>query len=168
MKIILQGQAYQPYFYKKNHLPSSISLARPTPSNQDKLDSLYKEAKIQELITSINILKDLETWPKNWDGYDSEKPNQKALRLAEHLLRNLFYLNHISIINWKSPNITADQDGTIVFEWWGKQDKMLIIYISPKNYSYIKARNENISEMEEGDLDKLDLKIYQDLFTWLN
>ena len=83
----------------------------------------------------------LSTWQGNWNGYDALAPQLDAILHAISWF-NAFY-QFVTILNWRSPNVTAGPQGEVVFEWWNDAKK-LTIYVSDKSVEYIQVWGPDI------------------------
>ncbi len=55
-----------------------------------------------------------------------------------------------------APNVAADADGNVVFEWWEGQRK-LTVYIHPESVEHVKVWEPVIfSEMEDGEAEGIE------------
>ena len=104
-------------------------------------------------------------WSAGWNGYDSLAPNPDAVAHAEHWIVRLFLevadLGRV----WIKPNVIADAEGEVVFEWWyGK--KKLTVYIGDESAEYVQVCGTNIhSEMSNGDAEPI--STCRSLWLWL-
>ena len=66
---------------------------------------------------------------------------------------------------WIKPNVIADAEGEVVFEWWyGK--KKLTVYIGDESAEYIQVRGpDRHSEMSDGDAEPI--SVCRSLWLWL-
>ena len=76
-------------------------------------EALMKEA-LKETLTK---LRNLLTWSAGWNGYDSLAPNSDAVSHAENWIVRLFLEVADSGRSWIRPNVIADANGDVVFEW---------------------------------------------------
>lgn len=134
----------------------------PTPSQQ----RYHEEIRRMEKDEDLQILDNLKDWPKNWDGFNAEKPKVSAIVHAQEFLKELFLLKVDLQEQWISPNITASSEGEVVFEWWNKQKK-ITLYVSSFSISYIKVPSASIEDMEDGSFKRLNAEVYINLFSWL-
>ena len=114
---------------------------------------------------TLTKLRNLLTLSAGWNSYDSLAPNSDAVLHAENWIVRLFLevadLGH----TWIQPNVIADANGDVVFEWWhGK--KKLTVYIEDKSAEYVKVWGTDIhSEMSEGDAEPI--STCRALWLWL-
>lgn len=98
--------------------------------------------KVQRELTS------LASWPEKWDGYDAAKPNLESVRHADKWIRTLY--RDVTSGLWIEPNVVADAEGDIVFEWW-HNSKKLTVYVSPDTVEFIKVEGPDINnDMKDG------------------
>ena len=103
-----------------------------------------------DLIPSMEGLNSLRNLPENWDGYGSLKPDRRAISKASKLLAKIYYQINFAHLPWKTPHISATEDGDVLLEWWNKNHK-LSLYIGSRKSDFIKIWGPNIeSEMEGG------------------
>ena len=120
-----------------------------------------KAAINKRLHAAINKLDDMVTWPKDWDGHNSKKPNKLAIENAKRFIKVLN--NHP---NWLMPSISADSNGEVVLEW-SEETRDLSIYVSSNKIIFIKVPSADINTMEDGEIEELNSTIYESLFGWL-
>ncbi len=125
------------------------------------VERIVKEA----LKETFPKLRNLLTWSAGWNGYDSLAPNPDAVAHAEHWIISLFLevadLGRI----WIKPNVIADAEGEVVFEWWcGK--KKLTVYIGDESAEFVQVWGTDIhSEMLDGDAESISM--CRSLWLWL-
>jgi hypothetical protein len=105
----------------------------------------------------IASLQNMLTWEAGWNGYDSLAPNPDAIKHAEAWVTRL-YLEVAEMDmgrTWIKPNVIADANGDVVFEWWyGK--KKLTVYIGDESAEYVQVWGTDIvSEMSDGDAEPI-------------
>lgn len=99
-------------------------------------------SKIQRQLTSLG------SWPEGWDGYEAAKPNRDSIKNADNWIRTLY--RGVTHALWIEPNIVADAEGDVVFEWW-HNEKKLTVYVSPEIIEYIKVEGPDIhADMYDG------------------
>lgn len=110
-------------------------------------------------------LHNLLTLSAGWNGYDSLAPNPDAVAHAENWIVRLFL--EVADVGrvWIQPNVIADAEGEVVFEWWyGK--KKLTVYIGDDNAEYVQVWGTDIhSEMSDGDAEPISK--CRSLWLWL-
>jgi hypothetical protein len=125
------------------------------------VERIVKEALKDTLAKLQNLL----TWNAGWNGYDSLVPNSDAVLHAENWIVRLFLEVADLGLTWIQPNVIADANGDVVFEWWhGK--KKLTVYIEDESAEYIQIWGTNIhSEMSNGDAEPI--STCRSLWLWL-
>lgn len=103
-----------------------------------------------DLISSMEGLNSLRNLPDNWDGYGSLEPNKCAISKASILLAEMYRQINLAHFSWKTPHISASEDGEVLLEWWNGNHK-LSLYVGSRKSDFIKIWGPNIeSEMQEG------------------
>ncbi len=125
------------------------------------VERIVKEA-LKETRTK---LRNLLTWSAGWNGFDSLAPNPDAVLHAENWIVRLFLEVADVGLTWIQPNVIADANGDVVFEWWyGK--KKLTVYIEDESAEYVQVWGTNIhSEMSNGDAEPI--STCRSLWLWL-
>ncbi|GER86534.1 hypothetical protein KDW_06960 [Dictyobacter vulcani] len=112
-------------------------------------------ADISKLVTLQSVKHNYDALPPTWDSV------AHAHSWIQQLLWDIMSLRK----EWIKPNVTASEDGEVVFEWWNKEKK-LTIYIDDRHAEYIKVWGINInSEMSDGSADSI--STCQSLWLWL-
>jgi hypothetical protein len=107
----------------------------------------------------------LLSWREGWNGYDAGAPKHESINHAFVWIKNLYEDTSKSGKQWIAPNIVADADGNVVFEWWQGQKK-LTVYIHPETVEYVKVWGPDIfSEMEDGNVEQVEDRCA--LWNWL-
>ncbi|HZS77281.1 MAG TPA: hypothetical protein VFA41_11765 [Ktedonobacteraceae bacterium] len=120
---------------------------------------------MNNLNDTISRVQALLTLKEGWNGYDALPPDPDAIQHAAKWIRGL-YLEVSNIDHaWIEPNVIADAEGNVVFEWWhGK--KKLTVYVGRESAEYVQVWGTDIySEMAEGDVESA--SIQQKLWLWL-
>ncbi len=122
----------------------------------------YSKTPIKETLTQIHNLLALRN---GWNGYNSLAPNSDAVLHAENWVVQLFLEVADSGLTWIQPNVIADAEGEVVFEWWyGK--KKLTVYIGEESAEYIEVWGTDIhSEISDGDAEPI--STCRSLWLWL-
>ncbi len=126
----------------------------------------YNNEIIREaLLPTLNEIYNLLTWPEGWNGYDACAPQFEAVQYASHWIE-LFYLDIVSSgQEWIDPNVTASDEGEVVFEW-RHGIKNLTIYIGNQSAEYVMDWGADINtEMEDGYANSPGIR--QRLWKWL-
>jgi hypothetical protein len=114
---------------------------------------------------TLNQIRNLLKHDAGWNGYDSLAPNYDAVVHAENWISRLFL--EVAELDrfWIKPNVIADAEGEVVFEWWyGK--KKLTVYIGDESTEYVQVWGTNIhSEMSNGDAEPI--STCRSLWLWL-
>lgn len=100
-----------------------------------------------------------------WNGYDSLAPNPDAVASAENWIVKL-YLEVADLDRvWIKPNVIADAEGEVVFEWWNGKKK-LTVYIGDESAEYMQVWGTDIhSEILDGDAEPI--STCRSLWLWL-
>jgi hypothetical protein len=108
----------------------------------------------------------LLSWREGWNGYDAVAPKREAIDHASVWIGFLYEDVLTTEKRWIAPNVVADADGNVVFEWWEGQKK-LTIYIHPETVEYVKVWGPDIlSEMENGEVEGIEDR--RMLWNWLS
>lgn len=132
----------------------------------DPIQVLKDTANIQvlALFAANESLRKLSFLNENWDGFGSARPDPIAIRNAQGWIQTLYQSALSTGLSWKQPNITASEEGDVVFEWW-KGTHKLTLYVGPQRLDYVQVWGPDIlREMADGELvgDR-----FQDLWRWL-
>lgn len=84
-----------------------------------------ERAALSEALRQVSAL---ESLPAGWNGYDSLPPAAESVRHARLWLEAQWQQCRSEGVRWYAPNVTADAEGEIVFEWWAG-DRSLIVYV---------------------------------------
>lgn len=107
----------------------------------------------------------LMSWREGWNGYDAASPRHEAIDHASVWVAGLYEDALTTEKQWMAPDVVADADGNVVFEWW-KGQKKLTIYIHPETVEFVKVWGPDIlSEMENGEAEGIETR--RMLWTWL-
>lgn len=102
------------------------------------------------VISTIQKIRDLQSWGSNWDGVEVTAVSAKAVANATALIDQLYSTATQLNIDWDSPNVTASSLGEVVLEWWN-HEKKLTLYVNEEQAQYVKVWGENIdTEMDDG------------------
>ncbi len=99
---------------------------------------------------TFSRVRDLLNWDKGWNGYDAAAPKPAAVGEATLWIARM-YRDALAVRGeWHVPQIAADEDGDVMFEWWNG-DKALTVYVSEDEVRYIKGWGLDAeNEMEDG------------------
>lgn len=105
---------------------------------------------LQGLRQKLTVLQGL---PENWDGAGSAKPNPLAISNAMSWLEQIYNQIVSAQLEWRTPHISASEEGEIVFEWWRGNHK-LTIYFGADKTEFIQVWGVHIkNEMADGQLE---------------
>ena len=114
------------------------------------------ETIVKEVLKDTRTkLQNMLTWKTGWNGSDCLAPDPDAIKHAEVWVTRL-YLEVADMGRvWVKPNVIADANGDVVFEWWhGK--KKLTVYIGDESAEYVQVWGTDIhSEMSDGDAEPI-------------
>jgi hypothetical protein len=117
------------------------------------------------LRNTITKIYNLLNWSEGWNGYDACIPDYEAIIYADQWLVQMF-LEAIALDStWIEPNVTASEEGEVVFEWWYGVRK-LTVYIGNQSAEYVKVWGTDInSDMSDGDASPI--STCRSLWEWL-
>jgi hypothetical protein len=124
------------------------------------------ERGIQETLKdTLTKIQQLLTLDVGWNSYDALAPNPEAVLHSEIWIKKLFLEVADLGRPWMKPNVIADANGDVVFEWWyGK--KKLTIYIEDESAEYVQVWGTDVhSEMLDGDAESISM--CRSLWLWL-
>ena len=108
---------------------------------------------------------ELLSWDEGWNGYDACAPEYDAVTYADNWITQMFLEVVTSGNEWIRPNVTASEEGEVVFEWW-RDTRKLTIYIGNQSAEYVKVWGTDInSEMSDGNADAVNT--CRSLWEWL-
>lgn len=117
---------------------------------------------IGDTLTEIH---NLLTWDAGWNSYDACAPGYDAVMYADSWIVQMFLAVTASNRNWFKPNVTASEEGEVVFEWWYGARK-LTIYVGNQSAEYMKVwGTDTNSEMSDGDASLI--STCRSLWEWL-
>src|SRR5713226_755347 len=137
-------------FYGSSEVLSYLPLRFPL-DNASIVETIVKEV----LKDTRSKLQNMLALKAGWNGYDSLAPDPDAIKHAENWVTRL-YLEVADMGRvWIKPNVIADANGDVVFEWWyGK--KKLTVYIGEESAEYMQVWGANIhSDMSDGDAEPI-------------
>ena len=137
-------------FYGSSEVLSYLPLRFPL-DNASIVETIVKEV----LKDTRSKLQNMLALKAGWNGYDSLAPDLDAIKHAENWVTRL-YLEVADMGRvWIKPNVIADANGDVVFEWWyGK--KKLTVYIGDESAEYVQVWGTNIhSDMSDGDAEPI-------------
>jgi hypothetical protein len=102
----------------------------------------------------------------NWDGAGSPAPGRGAIFNASTNLPALYLASRVTPHRWRSPHVSASEQGEVSFEWW-RDERKLTMYFGDDTIKVIKVWGPHIhDEMEEVDLH--DPVNFSPLWAWLH
>ena len=137
-------------------LPAFQQTSSRTRLAQEKNDPYLG---VKSSITNLSLqgvrqkLTALQGLPENWDSTGSVKPNPLAISNAMNWLEQMYSQIVSAQLEWRTPHITASEDGEAVFEWWDGNHK-LTVYFGADKAEFIKVWGTHIkNEMTDGQLE---------------
>lgn len=110
-------------------------------------------------------LERLSALPPDWDGSGALAPSKRSLLRAGSLLSALHASTARTLINWRSPHVSASETGEVMLEWW-YQARKLTLYMGDSRAQYIKVWGPRIEEdMEDGEFD---VDTFDRFWAWLH
>ena len=82
------------------------------------------QAALSESLSQVYALRSL---PTGWNGSDALPPSPASVKHARHWLEAQWRQCRLEGVPWYAPNVTADAEGSVVFEWWA-EDRTLSLY----------------------------------------
>jgi hypothetical protein len=124
------------------------------------------EGIVREILKeTLAKLQNLLTWSTGWNNYDALAPDPDAVVRARNWILRLFLEAAALGRVWMKPNVIADADDEVVFEWWNGPKK-LTVYIGDDSAEYIEVWGPDIhSEMSSGDAESIN--VCRSLWLWL-
>lgn len=147
----------QPPTSAQSTTPSSVTYTiqgedEPYQSAMPRVIQRNFQSPQSELSDTLIDIHKLRSWKEGWNGYDAPAPNPASIEHAMAWIKLMFVDAGGSRSPWIKPNVIADGEGDVVFEWWHGQRK-ITVYVSPTSAEYIKVWGANIfDEMEDGIL----------------
>lgn len=161
-------------FARPNPNVAAYPVVITTTDDLDEIDAprdlLMREEEHLSLLATTEArhrIRKLFELPDNWDGHGSAKPDFDAVVRAYLAVLEMFQTASLSGYGWANPNVSADESGAAVFEWWSGARK-LTVYVTPSQMSYVRVWGDDMDEeMEDGEIDDLDYD-FTALWGWLN
>ena len=117
---------------------------------------------LQGLRQKLTVLQGL---PENWDGAGSAKPNSLAISNAMSWLEQIYNQIVSAQFEWRTPHVSASEEGEVVFEWW-RDDHKLTVYFGADKAEFIQVWGTHIkNEMADGQLEATGIL---SLWKWLS
>lgn len=150
-------------------LPAFQQTSSNTHLAKKENDPLSRSVKSS--ITNLSLqgirqkLTALQELPENWDGVGSAKPNPLAISNAMNGLEQIYSRIVSAQLEWRTPHISASEEGEVVFEWWC-DDHKLTIYFGADKAEFIQVWGTHIkNEMADGQLETTSIL---SLWKWLS
>jgi hypothetical protein len=111
-------------------------------------------------------LRRVATFRPDWDRAGSLAPNPAAVSNASAVLPELYRACCATRVPWRSPHISANEEGEISFEWW-EGDRKLTLYVGSDAMQVVKVWGVHL-------FDEMDVVTLQSaaefgpLWTWLH
>ena len=139
-----------------------------TLPTQDANDELFEGLQIERyaLQEAEADLRGVGSFAPDWDGAGSPAPSQATISNASANLPELYRASYASGVDWRSPHISANEDGEVSFEWWCGSRK-LTLYFGDQSMQVIKVWGVHVFD----DMDGFPLTHAADfapLWTWLH
>jgi hypothetical protein len=104
----------------------------------------------REIGRIINEVNQLRSPSGSRDGYDAPPPSGDAIT---HAVAWIIEMHNDALVigeEWLEPHVSSDEEGNVVFEWWGT-DRKLTVYVSAESVEYIKVERPAVaSDLEDG------------------
>jgi hypothetical protein len=114
--------------------------------------------------SSIQKIRQLQSWGTNWDGAEVIAVSTKAAACTTALIDQIYSIGNELDLDWIAPNVTASPHGEVVLEWWNREKK-LTIYVNENRSDYVLAWGLDVdSEMKDGILSATEIA---PIFEWL-
>jgi len=140
---------------------NSEVLPNLSPLSTTDIKRLTRERLWNTLAQVYNLL----TWENGWNSYDAYAPDYNAVTYADQWLVQMFLATLALDRMWIEPNVTASEEGEVVFEWW-HSTKKLTVYIGNQSAEYVKVWGTDInSDMSDGDANPI--STCRSLWEWL-
>ncbi len=141
-------------------------LEKMRSSIQSFFDSsmIAREASAKTALKNTRAkLYNLLTWSMDSNGMFP--PQQDVVKYAESWVVKLFLEAKNLHLDWIEPNVTANEDGEVVFEWWHDKRK-LTIYIEGQNAEYVQVWGDTI-DAAISDGNAKSIEVCRSLWIWL-
>ncbi|TBR09470.1 MAG: hypothetical protein EPO47_05930 [Rugosibacter sp.] len=133
----------------------SSSNTRLAEKNNDPYLGVKKTADVTYLVLQglKQKLLALQSLPENWDGHGSTQPNPLAVANALGWLEEIYVQIISAKLEWRTPHITASENGEVVFEWWRGNHELTLYFGADHQAEFIKVWGTHIkNEMADGQL----------------
>ena len=136
-----------------------------SPTTDEGLEPITKNPSLdfqrRQMSEQFDVIAQREN---NWDGYESQKPNELSLDHAKRFMEEFFDVVVSEGQLWLTPLISSEEDGHITVEWYG-EERQLHLQIEEDKVVYIQVWGANIET--EMHVDTLHSKDYLTLWKWL-
>lgn len=116
-----------------------------------------------ELDHTLDQIKALSKLSENWNGNNVLKPNIRSIKSAERKIIDFFL--EVDHSEWLHPNVTADENGDAVLEWWNNTKKLTMYFDNEHPYYLMVCGPDINSQMEDGEI--RDSKDFIQIWNWL-
>src|SRR5712691_8483161 len=127
-------------FYGSSEILSYYSYSPPFMLDTASIVERIVREALKETLTKLHNLLALDA---GWNGYDALAPNADAVAHAEDWLVRLFLEVADLGRMWMKPNVIADAEGEVVFEWWYGTKKPTV-YIAEQSAEYVQVWGKDI------------------------
>lgn len=84
------------------------------------------QAALSESLGQVYALRSL---PTGWNGSDALPPSPASVKHARLWLGAQWRQCQTEGVPWYAPNVTADAEGNVVFEWWAEDRTLSLTFI---------------------------------------
>lgn len=99
------------------------------------------------------------------DVSDAFSVDPVVIKRASAWIIEMYFDVYLSPHRWIQPNVTANAEGEVVFEWWN-DNKKVTVYITDDGAEYVRVWGPDINtDMSEGEADSSEAR--QSLWTFL-
>jgi hypothetical protein len=130
-----------------------------------QLERAQAKKEQEALSPTLAQLRDLLTWPENWNTYNALAPNPAAVSHATQWITEVYQHLISQKQQWIAPNVTASADGAVNIAW-RNSDKILEMLIDEQDIDYLQVDGKGINApMYDGRIKSID--DIQQLWQWL-
>ena len=147
-------------------ISNTLSGSATTGNAQNSLSNIIDYTIALQKVNAREALSRVRSWGDDWDGAGSLAPSGKAQLKAQVFIEDAFRLTNETNYAWKFPNISANESGAYVLEWW-RGTKKLTIYVDSNGFEFVKVWGVNIfDEMDDGVIESDEG--FKELWAWLS